>query len=528
MRLRRYLLLMLTLFTCVLLVGGLARAAARGPQVVSSPSFGVQMQGAINENQGLSAAVAAGTRWVRVTLRWALVEPVEQTPPQYNWRYYDTIFRNAADAGLSLIVTVTGNPDWAGHATDPFRRSCGPIRLEKVSRFASFMADVVRRYGAPPYNIKNWELYNEPDNGNPYQFGDLGGCWGDAPGKDELYPRRYADMLIAVHNAVKTADPQAQIWMGGLAYDFFQPDGPFDPLFLDKVLNRLMTNAACTAKPCFDVFNFHYYPAFRDLWNPFGPDLIGKARYLRSELQRYAINRPVALTEVGRPTDKEGPPDPGVVYSDTLTARYVPKAFARGLAARLTHVIWFTMVDDPSAVYKYGLLRSDGTPKRSYDAYRTTMGQIAGASYLGPVTWNYAVEGYRFSREGREVIAAWLPDFPEPTTPQPPVSLVITATLVRAVSHLGTERYIGDGGPGDGDPRSGYIGVAITDDPIWLEVNPPTPTATPTPTPSPTLPAFTPTSYLYLPVITRDYLVPTPTPTRWFGRRMYLPILGQP
>lgn len=533
MRFHRYLTLIALLF---MLLPSAALSLAAPPALQATPvrPFGVQMQGNINESQGVSAAVNAGTRWVRITMRWSDVEPVEQTPPQYNWAFYDAAFRNAANAGFNLIVTVTGNPAWAG-INDEARRACGPIRTEKVPRFVSFMVAAVSRYGVLPYNVKNWEMYNEPDNGNPYNFGDLGGCWGVAPNEERHrpgqlnYPERYADLLRQVYGAVKTADPQAQVWFGGIAYDFFQPDGPFDPLFLDDVMAYLRQWGG-TQYPYFDIFNYHYYPAFRDLWNPFGPDLMGKARYLRTELQNYSVSKPVALTEVGRPT--EGLPTDPIRYSDALTARYVPKAFARGLAVRLSHVIWFTMVDDPNSVYKYGLLRSDGTPKPAYHAYRTTMSQISGADYVGPVTENARVEGYRFSRDGRENIVAWLTDFPEPTTPQPSASLVVTATVVRMVSHLGTETYISDGSTGDGDPRSGRIGVAINDDPIWLEINPPptptptaTPTVTPTPTFTPTLQPFTPTGFSYLPMLTHDYRLAGPTPTPWFRRQIYLPML---
>lgn len=510
--------------------------------------FGVQMMGTIGESQGLSLAVNAGAQWVRFPLRWSIVEPVEAMP--YDWSLYDQIFLAAANAGLNLIVTVTSNPDWAGLVNElgepTAQTPCGPIRSSKMYHFTAFLSAAVQRYSGAPYNVKDWEFYNEPDNADPWTFPNLGGCWGRPPQEEDWegsYPRRYARMLIAASDAVKAVDASARVWLGGIAYDYYYTidGGPFQPGWLEEVLDELKKSAG-PSFPVFDVFNFHYYPAFRWRWEgiledpdqrPFrNKDIIGKTLWLRQEeLGKFSINVPMAITEVGRPSQPvDGDP---ILYSEERTARYVPKVFARSLAAGLSHVIWFTMVDNPGDTRKYGLLNANLTPKNAYDAYQTTMSEIGGAFYLGRLLNNVNLEGYRFWRDGKETWVVWRVDYPEQEAPYPPTSTTIAANAVRVRDHLGNSTtYVSDGGPGDLDDTPGKIGLTVTEEPLFIQLNPPatptptmtptatltptatsTPTATPTPTTTPT-PTVTPTPTLslitlvpttYLPMLARSH-----------------------
>ena len=475
-----------------------------GPKVATGEPqhlFGVQMLGTISEDQGLSPAVSAGAQWVRFQLHWSNVERTEEPSPQYYWEFYDQAFLAAANAGLNLVVTVTSNPDWAGIA-EPYTR-CGPIHSNKIHRFYDFMEAAVLRYGVPPYNIKNWEFYNEPDNGDPWNFPNLYGCWGSPiSNRDTLfYPERYANMLIGVSNRIKTVDPDVKIWMGGIAYDFFYDEcdkqgkcGAFQPEWLKRVLAELKDKAGPNF-PVFDVFNFHYYPAFRWRWEDMGKDIIGKTLWLKEGelgVEPYNIvSIPIAITEVGRPS--AGPTEDGVIYSEERTARYVPKVFARSLAVGLSHVIWFTMIDNPGDPRKYGLLYADRSAKMAYEAYRTTIAEIGGASYLGRLQGNVDLEGYRFWQDGEEVWVVWRVDYvnyQEQVTSYPPTNVAIEANEVRVRNHLGNSvTYVSDGGPGDLDSAPGKIGLSVSEDPLFIQLNPP---ATPTPTMTPTA-TFTPT-----------------------------------
>ncbi len=160
---------------------------------------------------------------------------------------------------LEPIFLLGGNANWA---SDTF---CGPIYPEAQADFQRFLRDLVTRYSAPPYNVRLWEIYNEPDS----VFGPQGYCFGT----------RGAALChitcVWLTRPSKKLIPTAVVLFGGISYDFFTNEGGrFDPAFLDDAL-------AAGAGPYFDVLAFHYYPAFADRWDAFGPGVAGKAAYLR-------------------------------------------------------------------------------------------------------------------------------------------------------------------------------------------------------------------------------------------------------
>jgi hypothetical protein len=174
-------------------------------------------------------------------------------------------------------------------------------------------------------------------------------------------------------------------------------------VFLDDVLS------ACEGIDCFDVMNFHYYPAFHQEWDPYGPGFIGKANYFRQKLEAYGLgDKELICTEIG----SRGHPDWG---GDEQQARYVIKAFVRGQAADLPIVIWFTALDTTIPESLYGLYDESYNSKPSYEAMATTSRMIIGAKYVRALdsqeTGSPDLEGYLFSKtDGRRLIVIWTED----------------------------------------------------------------------------------------------------------------------
>jgi hypothetical protein len=83
--------------------------------------------------------------------------------------------------------------------------------VEKLGAFGDFMYATVQKYSQPPYNVKYWEMWNEPDAATSFFRKDPHtpyGCWGDEAAAD--YGRGYyADMLQAVYPRIKQATPYA-------------------------------------------------------------------------------------------------------------------------------------------------------------------------------------------------------------------------------------------------------------------------------------------------------------------------------
>ncbi len=243
---------------------------------------------------------------------------------------------------------------------------------------------------------------------------------------------------------------------GGISYDFFVDEGgQFDPLFLDDALSA-------GAGPYFDILAFHYYPAFEDRWDAFGPGVAGKAAYLRSELARYGLEKPLALTEIGRPT--HGPEGDPIPYSEIDTARFVAPALTLARTAGIAPIIWFTAVDKPSEAYDYGLLRSDLYPEPSFRAYQTILPALQDGKFVEEVETIGAGRAYRFRHESVDAIVAW--------AEEGEAALKLTATEVWVVDRRGYSRLVRDGDLSDADQkRDDALSLALSIDPVivWLD-----------------------------------------------------------
>ncbi len=443
----------------------------------------------------------ANAQWTILFLGWGAVE---KSPGQYDWSDWDAVLGTAAREGYQVVVTISGNPSWAADTT------CGPIRQEHLDDYATFIHKAVERYSHPPYNIRYWSFYNEPDNSDSIEFEWLGGCWGDA-GNPNAAPgaggAAYAQMLKHVYPAVKDANPKAYVVLGGLAYDYFTTDpggGVFDPVFLDDIL-------AADGADYFDVINFHYYPWSGWRWEPEGATrynrhIAYKARWLATEVYNASGQRkPIMCTEVGETShNKDGVPD----YRRQILAIY-----QNILGLQMVNAypaIWFTGIDLQFSINydkrRYGLLNLDGSPKPSYFAYKTLAAELKEATFIRPRSDLPArFEGYEFNDRGRTKTVLWMyagyPDFPPPQPVVLPVSQPggsLRVVKVRSKPHgdndldIVSESTVTDGGQGDGDGRvNGEIQVQIDEDIRFFEdLSMPTFTPTPRPNTSIYMPMF--------------------------------------
>ncbi|HSJ53957.1 MAG TPA: cellulase family glycosylhydrolase [Anaerolineae bacterium] len=401
----------------------------------------IQMYAATDEQ--VAEAGEAGAARVRIPLSWASVEPANTSPSEYRWSTHDLWFERLSASGKDLILTIEGNPTWAATF------SGGPIDKVPISEFVEFVVAAVERYSAPPYNVRLWEFYNEPDNGDPLWAVKSGlGYWG-------YQPEAYADMLAAVYQPIKQVDPEAQVLLGGIAFDFWPEDGgPFVPEFLDRVLQH-------GGGAYFDILNFHYYPtAFAYRWAPYGPGLIGKTTFLRDKLAAYGLNKPAICTEAGVENVNTG--------TDEIQSRYIPILYAETMAADLLSLSWFMLVDQDLGYWKTGLLYADLTRKPAFYAYQTVAALLGEASYLGALSTaekgTDTMEAYRFLASGgqKPFTVAWTNDglaYP----------LTLSGRRVLVVDKYGLERWAYDVADGRLD---GVTLVQVGSSPVYLYPEP--------------------------------------------------------
>jgi hypothetical protein len=318
--------------------------------------------------------------------------------------------------------------------------------VNNLADLQEFVGAIVARYP----HVKYWEFYNEPDNVAWY------GLKGAA----------YGAMLQAVYPVVKAANPSAQVVMGGLAMDWFSDAGGlFDRNFLRDVLVNC-------AGPCFDVANFHYYPAFRNTWEPSGRDIIGKANYVRQLLATYHYTRPVIVTEVGWPSSSSN------WGSLELQARYVPKAFVRSLAANLYAVTWYALIDstDPSLP---GLLDAQLNPRPAYAVLRTLISIMPQPHYVRTIpaseTGSSFIEAYQFTVKGSlglERLDVYWYDCPSmvsyvayPADCDSSAALRLKVPQVAKIDKLGNRTILNAA-------ADGYITVNVQASPIFIDYTP--------------------------------------------------------
>jgi hypothetical protein len=426
----------------------------------------------------VTALKDSGASWTRVYLAWDILEPDAPVPgqlPTYNWGWYDPKLQALANTGVQIIATINWAPAWAASPT------CGPIQQQHLADYRQFVSDVVKRYMQPPYNINHWEISNEPDWWATDGSGPGNACFGQ-------YPAQYAQMLAEAYRAVKSADPQATVIQGGIAYDFFT-EYPvigyrgFYRYFIDQVM-------AAGGSASSDALAFHYFPAYAPEWErwvigsqdrlmgwlkapacgpdiydkdntwtgpryePWGKDIGAKLTHLKSRMSTcYGVNKPIWVTEIAQHGFADQHPDL------TDQARYVIQGMTRAVAYGAEGVIWYAL-STPNENWEMQLLFNDFMPKPAFYAFKTLNSELKGYKYRSSINTS-DVEAYIFSAVCRQdVVVAWGSG-----------TLPLAGAHLRVVDYLGNVSSVNDGGSGDGDGLvNGSITVQLTDDPAFLQV----------------------------------------------------------
>ncbi len=383
---------------------------------ISMPLMGVEAHQP-EKDQVLALLSDSGTQIVRYgSVIWYMVEPLEG---EYNWaalQNIDNALQKLAAQNFNVILIVRGTPGWAQKVHGA---ACGPISQEKFAAFADFMMELVRRYSVPPYNVKYWEIGNEPDIAPELVAPDSGfGCWGDS--QDILYGGgHFAEMLKVVYPAIKSIDPEAQVMIGGLLMDCdpdYPPEGKdcLPTRFFDGIL-------AAGGADMFDIVNFHGYLPFTQKslsletdfpgWNDRGGVVVGKINYLRAVMQQYGVDKPIFLTEssLNCPEwNKTNCSPPDETFFDTQ-ADYVVRLFVRNWAMDVAGSIWFQFEGQG---WRYSnLVGSDfDYPNPAYRSFKYLNEKLENMVYTGKTPFQEEVDGYIFTGDDHQTWVVWSKD----------------------------------------------------------------------------------------------------------------------
>jgi hypothetical protein len=312
----------------------------------------------------LDDAVALGANWVRADLSWEDIQP--DSSDRYQWSRFDRVAEAAHKRGLNILAVIGYTPPWARPSTCRNDQACAPA---DPAAFAAFARKAAARYSA--MGVHTWEIWNEEN----ILF------WKPKPD-----PVGYTRLLKLTAAAVRSADAQATVVMGGLAAvsaDSKAPRIPQDQ-FLAAVARLGGTRVVDAV--AYHPYTYPYLPSARTGFGTAFEKISSTRDSLVSVLTEYGTPAlPIWLTETGAPTNGPGVASDGVQIPPDTT--HVTEAFQAAIAAdtvsaaaanpHVVAVFWYSDRDtgtDPAEDWKYfGLRRTDGTPKPSFPALKNAI-----------------------------------------------------------------------------------------------------------------------------------------------------------
>ena len=380
--------------------------------------FGLEMV-KIDGDNGLNLAVEASPSWVRRNaLFWSDVEPNEGTYEWGNLASLEQELINASENGLEVILIVRSTPPWAQALNGYY---CGRIRTDKLVAFGNFLYEAVKRYSVAPFNVKYWQIWNEPDVDPAHpaiEKDNIYGCWGEET--DPYYGGGYyGEVLKVVFPRIKEANPAVQVLVGGLlmACNVELPAVCSSPQtsYLEGILRR---NGNNDGGNYFDIVAYHSYDYYYDYlggygnsswgtrWADEGPVVAAKARYIRNILSKYGLGeKPLMSTEVAILCGSTGnePKCQESTFQNTK-AYYLAQNYASALAVGLKANVWYSL----SASWRGSALLDAGMNQLpAYTAYRVAREKLH-YSHLARVITEYSgVNGYDFEHSNGHVWVLW-------------------------------------------------------------------------------------------------------------------------
>jgi hypothetical protein len=257
---------------------------------------------------------------------------------QFDLKWLTRFVRIADSMGITLRPYLGYTPAWAARdGEDEHAWNDPPRRVADWVRFVDTMARTLRSHSS----VRSYEIYNEENVS----------LWWEGTAPD------YALLLEQGAKAIRRADPDAQVLLGGMVW----PDVEW-------------LEASCIGgRAPFDVLPFHAYP---ETWTP---DSIRVENYLGASFRQEFIQeanqlcgpKPIWINEAGFATT------PG--KTEEQQAEWWVRAFATFLAEpRIEHIGIYEIRDQLQGTpvigdapnYYLGLIRTDGTPKLAFSTIK--------------------------------------------------------------------------------------------------------------------------------------------------------------
>ena len=344
-------------FAAIWLCLSAAPAGAAVPGVVPDLTWGLTPTEQAREGTALKEL---GARWVRLHVQWRDAEPVKGSYDPARFAEYDNAVKVARAAGAKVLFMIYEAPAWASGSSS----SNVPRNPAEYAAFVRYMAQRYRGQASA------YEIWNEP--GHP-RF------W--STGRD---PVAYTKLLAAAYPAIKGADPDATVLLGGLS--------SYDYKFLDDVY-------AAGGRGSFDAVALHPYTdcgiSPLTTWYDSAGKLYGFAfpgyREVRKRMLALGDDKPLWFTEMGWTTTSEscntGAWTSGV--SEATQADYLTKAWDTMAKDPYVQVaFWYNLRNEVGerdhVEGRWGLLHDDFSPKPAAVAFQKAVAAYGGDAAPAP------------------------------------------------------------------------------------------------------------------------------------------------
>lgn len=326
----------------------------------------------------VAEASALGAKWVRVFVVWNDIEPGRGVHAQ-NWLAEYERLLSSLPKGGKAIFDVVDTPSWESGST----ASNTPPSSD--ADYAAFLHFLAQHFAG---KVAAYEIWNEEDSS---------GWWAGAPD-----PVAYTHLLEAAYPAVKSADPAADVVLGGLTGN--------DYAFLQGVYEA-------GGKGYFDAVGVHTDTAcnvvspesfLRDPDGRLFQDSFLAYREVHATELANGDDKPIWMTELSWRTTQAtcsegvwaGQKPEGV--SEEEQATYLTQAYHCLAEDSYVQVaLWFPLEDEGHLTS--GLLRGNGSHKPSWAAMKSYLehgDQMTGTcgDFAGPkITTDAPLDGQRYT-----------------------------------------------------------------------------------------------------------------------------------
>jgi len=317
--------------------------------------YGVNVQQVFNGSPSawqpqLAAMASGGLQLARIDARWSNIEP---NPPSggvhhYNWSQYDSMVQAMAQQGLRWYPIVGYSTSWAGVIGGDANSVVAPAH---VGDFAAFAWALATRYGRggtfwqshpslPQLPVTDYEIWNE-ENSNTFMHPQTSA------------PEAYADLYMAARAAIRAADPQADVVVGGLAL------GKADVTDEIQFIQRMWAHRPDLARHVEGVGLHPYQQSLADTYMR-----LAKFRQALDQVSGGSV--PIEITEVGWATTAVSESERAADLAQL--AEQLPHSDCN--VDRLIPYTWLTQENNPSDPESwFGIWNHDGSGKPSGIAY---------------------------------------------------------------------------------------------------------------------------------------------------------------